>query len=188
MDFHETPSAGPCAERATAMQGLIPELRTTRLVLRAPCIEDFQDFARIVLSPQGATYGAPKTRQDAWDLFMQVTGTWFLRGHGTWVITLDGETIGFVQLGAEPGDMEPELGYILDVAFEKQGFGSEAAAAIRDVGLGDFALPSLVSYVDVSNTRSVALATRIGGVLDQTADWEHADTHRYRYSNKEARL
>ncbi|MEL7116896.1 MAG: GNAT family N-acetyltransferase, partial [Pseudomonadota bacterium] len=116
MLFHETPTTGPCADRAAAMQALVPVIETDRLILRAPVIEDFQEFARIVLGPQGRYFGHPKTREDAWGEFMQITGTWYLRGHGAWMITLreTGALIGVVLLGAEPGDTETELGYLLD--------------------------------------------------------------------------
>ncbi|MEL7027001.1 MAG: GNAT family N-acetyltransferase [Pseudomonadota bacterium] len=181
--FHETPSTGPCADLAAAMQAMVPVLETKRLVLRAPRIEDFQDFARIVLSPQGTTYGDPANREEAWSEFMQLTGTWMLRGHGTWVVTLktDGKTIGLVQLGAEPGDLAPELGYLLDAEFEGQGYASEAARAVRDHGFGTFELPKIASYIDKSNARSIALAHRLGAVEDTPTDWAEHDTLAFRH-------
>ncbi len=170
--FHETPPNGPTADRARAMQALVPVIETERLILRAPMIEDYQVFASTVLGPNGKFFGEPKDGEEAWEIFIQIVGVWFLRGHGAWTITdrETGEVLGFVLIGAEPGDQEHELGYILTEAAQGKGFGAEATSAIRDLALGDFALPSLVSYVHKDNRASRALAERIGGQRDPKAE------------------
>ncbi len=162
--FHETAATGPCADRAAAMQALVPVIETPRLTLRAPQIGDFQDYCGIVLGPQGKFWGRPKTREDAWRDFMQMTGTWYLRGHGTWTITDKdtGAVLGFVLIGAEPGDEAPELGFVVAEEAEGKGLASEAARAVLEHGYGPMRLPHLVSYVDARNARSIALAERLG--------------------------
>ena len=162
--FHERPSTGPTAARAAAMQALVPMIETDRLILRAPRIEDFDDFAEIVLGPQGLFYGKPTSRDAAWSDFMQITGTWYLRGHGAWTVTRrdGGDVLGFFHIGAEPGDEAPEIGFLLAAKAQGKGYGTEAAAAIRDHGFGPMGLKQLVSYVDAGNARSLALATRLG--------------------------
>lgn len=184
--FHETPAAGPSAARAFAMQALVPEYRTDRLRLRAPRIEDFQFFADIVLGPQGRNYGNPETREDAWGEFVQMTSTWFLRGHGAWAVeTRDGALIGFVHYGAEPGDQEPELGYILMEEAQGQGYAHEATAVLRDAA-PSFGFGSLVSYVSADNPRSITLATRLGASRDAAAEAalpepDRSDTYVFRH-------
>jgi RimJ/RimL family protein N-acetyltransferase len=181
--FHERAATGPSADRAAAMQALVPMIETERLVLRAPRIEDFQAFAQILASPQGKTYGNPTSRDEAWFGFMQLTATWYLRGHGAWVITLreTGAVIGISQISPEPGDEEYELGWLLDAAHEGQGYATEAAAAIRDFAVTGMQLPSLVSYIYRSNSKSQAVAQRLGAVQDTHADWPHKDTLIYRH-------
>jgi len=181
-EFFETPCTGPCADRAKAMQNLIPVIETDRLILRAPVIEDFQDFAALLMGPQGKTYGDPKTREEAWQIFLQVTGTWYLRGHGTWVITSkNGETLGLVQLGAEPGDEAPELGYILTEAAQGHGYATEAARAVRDHAMGAMHLDPVYSYVASNNAASQAVIRRLGGVDDTPEGWPHKNTIRFRH-------
>ena len=101
IPFHETPPTGAAADLAAGMQALIPVLETERLVLRAPRIEDFDAFAAMVDGPRGAFFGHPKTRADAWEIFMQLTGTWPLRGHGAWTVTdrASGTVLGMVLIG-----------------------------------------------------------------------------------------
>lgn len=187
LPFHERPeTAAPCADRARAMQDLVPVLETERLVLRAPVLEDFPRFAEIVLSPQGKTWGNPQSRQEAWYGFLQLSATWYLRGTGAWVLTLreTGAVLGFSQISPEPDDEEHELGWILAAEHQGQGFATEAARAIRDHALGAMELPSLVSYIYASNARSRAVADRLGAVQDTPADWPHTDTLVFRHHPK----
>ena len=172
IDFHETAPSGPTAQIAMAMQALIPVIETERLRLRAPRIEDFDAFANAVSGPRGQYYGDYDDREGAWADFIQLTGTWLLRGHGAWTVT-DKTThavLGLVQIGAEPGDQEPELGFIVSQEAEGKSVAFEAAKAVRDHGFGAFKLPSLVSYVDAQNARSAALARRLGAQRDKTAE------------------
>ncbi len=170
--FHETAPQGPTAALAAAMQALVPVLETPRLTLRAPAIGDFDAFARMLLGPQGRHYGACRSRAEAWAEFIQLTGTWYLRGHGAWTVTdrTDGTVLAFIQIGAEPGAAEPELGFLVSEAAEGQGIGREAAEAVRAQALGPFALPALVSYVDPANARSIALVERLGATRDPAAE------------------
>ncbi|MEM8731086.1 MAG: GNAT family N-acetyltransferase [Pseudomonadota bacterium] len=163
----ETAHAGPAAERAAGMRAEIPVLETERLTLRAPVLEDFQTYAEIVLSPRGRHLDIT-SRDDAWYDFAAACGNWLLRGHGIWTVTdtAQGATLGFVLLGFEPGDGEPELGYLLSEAAEGQGIGHEAAQAVLHHARTALHLPRLVSYVDVANDRSIALAQRLGGRRD----------------------
>ncbi|WP_422025366.1 GNAT family N-acetyltransferase [Roseovarius sp.] len=172
IPFHETPPTGATADLAARIQALIPVLETERLVLRAPRIEDFEAFAAMVDGPRGSFFGHPQTRADAWEIFMQLTGTWPLRGHGAWTITdrASGAVLGMVLIGAEPGDMEPELGWAVTPEAEGRGIAFEAAQAVRDHAFGPLGLTRLVSYVDADNIRSVALAERLGATRDQAAE------------------
>jgi RimJ/RimL family protein N-acetyltransferase len=86
-----------------------------------------------------------------------------------WAVTLadTGATLGFVLINMEPGDEEPELGYLFLQSAEGHGYASEAARVARDHARDVLNLPSLVSYVDPENHRSSALAKRLGARLDE---------------------
>ena len=180
---HERPSTGPAAALAARLQALIPVIETERLRLRAPRIGDFDAYAGIACGPRGEGIGGPMSREDAWADFMQVTGTWLLRGHGGWTIEdrATGELLGFVLIGFEPGDREPELGFLLTRDAEGRGIATEAAAAARDHGFGPLGLSSMVSYVHENNRRSIALAERLGGVREIPDDWDEPDTLVFRH-------
>jgi RimJ/RimL family protein N-acetyltransferase len=86
--------------------------------------------------------------------------------------------VGFVLIGFEPGDLEPELGWLFLPAAEGQGYAAEAATAARHHALSVLGLPSLVSYIDPANDRSARLAARLGARRDGEVDgadvWRHA--------------
>lgn len=175
---------GACARQAEQVVAAIPVLRTARLVLRAPVLADFALWAEIVCSERGASIGGPFGPDEAWDHFCRAVALWVLRGHGLWTVTLgEGEVAGFVLIGLEPGDAEPELGFLFRAAHEGKGLATEAAAAVRDHAFGALGLPGLVSYIAPENARSARVAERLGAdclpeTLDGSRIWRHHPNRR----------
>jgi len=191
---HEQPPVGAAAVLAAQVAAPVPVLNTARLILRAPRAADFPAYAEIACSPvRGAGIGGPMTRADAWWDFVQLASCWMLHGHGGWTATLrgDGDTaLGFVLVALEPGDMEPELGFLMTAAGEGHGYAHEAAIAARDWAWQALNLPTLVSYIAHGNTRSRRLAERLGALRDVAAEAalgrDHA-TFVFRHTPPEAR-
>lgn len=181
---HETPIPGPAADFADRLAALVPVLETPRLRLRAPRLGDMPAWAEVFMGPSaqflgGHVTGSPEDRDGAFTEFAATAALWLLRGHGPWAVeTREGEVMGFVLIGFEPGDREPELGYLFLPKGEGKGYAFEAATAARDWALGPMRLPSLVSYIDPANARSRRLAQRLGAWRDGSVDgcevWRHA--------------
>lgn len=167
----EAAPSGTAAVHAAALRGMLPRLETERLVLRAPEIGDFEPYREILMSDRAVYMDGPLDRRGAWLDFTQCVANWQLRGHGLFTIEAKatGETLGFTLICMEWGDQEPELGWFLAEAAEGCGYACEAAKAVRDWGLATLDLPSLVSYIDPPNTRSVRLAERLGAWRDEVA-------------------
>lgn len=184
---HETPIPGAAADFAATLATHLPVLDSPRLRLRAPGLADFDLWARIFCGPAGVHLGGPFERDEAFSDFAATVGLWLLRGHGLWTITAreTGAALGFVLIGFEPGDQEPELGYLLAPEAEGQGLATDAAVLVRDHARA-LGLPGLVSYVDADNLRSAALARRLGARRDATAEAavNHA-CHAYRHFGPE---
>ncbi|MEM1382541.1 MAG: GNAT family N-acetyltransferase [Pseudomonadota bacterium] len=173
-------SSDAASDRAMQYRSALPVLETTRLTLRAPVLEDFLLWARISAEPGSEYLDGPATPQDAWTGFCGSVACWHLHGHGpfTLIRRADGAGLGFVFLGYEWADEEPELGWLLAQEARGQGYGTEAATAVRDWGLG--LVPSFVSCVRTANAPSNALARRLGAVIDREASarlggniWRH---------------
>ena len=177
----ETPRSGIAATFALALQGQLPTLATDRLILRAPRVTDFDTFFAIAGTDRGAHLGGPMTREDAWADFSQMTATWLLHGHGVWTVGHAGDIAGFVLLGFEPGDREPELGFLLTEAAEGMSIAYEAACAAIDHAFTTLGWSTLISYVDPDNARSIALARRLGGLPDGEIVEDGERTLVYRY-------
>ncbi|HMO06720.1 MAG TPA: GNAT family N-acetyltransferase [Paracoccaceae bacterium] len=176
---HEIAVPGPAADLAAALAAGLPTLETARLRLRPSRLEDFDAWAEILAAPEAIHMGGPFDRNDAFTEFAATFGLWLLRGHGLMTAEMrDGEVAGFVLIGFEPGDREPELGWMLRPAFRGRGLAEEAARGLRHHALGTLGLASLVSYIDPDNVASRRLAQRLGARLDGAVDgsevWRHA--------------
>jgi RimJ/RimL family protein N-acetyltransferase len=178
---HERPIPGPAADFAVVLAAQLPVIETARLRLRAPRLSDFDAWAEIFTGPAGPHLGGPFDRDDAFTEFAATCGLWLLRGHGVWTVEpkTDGDVLGFVLIGFEPGDQVPELGYLFRPAVEGRGYATEAARALRDHAVGPMGLKDLVSYIDPENARSIRVAERLGAVLagefDGAQVWVHRD-------------
>ena len=171
------PLTNGAATLGAASRARIPVLHDGDLILRAPELGDFDAYAGIVCSDRADPMGGPLTRDEAWDDFARMTASWVLRGHGVWTVTLGGAVIGFVLIGFEPGDAEPELGYLFTAGAEGRGLATRATRLVLAHAQGPHGVQTLVSYIAPGHLRSVAVAQRLGarreGTLDGSEVWRH---------------
>lgn len=167
---------GPAARQAARLGGKIPSLDTRRLQIRAPRIYDFKSYAKILESDRAILMGGPFSRAEAWAEFTSYAALWMLHGHGLW--TIDAQTTpsaGFVLLGYEYADPEPELGILLSEDAEGQGIAEEAMIAVRDYAFEALKWDSVASFVDPDNDRCIRLMTRLGASRDAGAEAKICD-------------
>ncbi|MFN3936010.1 MAG: GNAT family N-acetyltransferase [Gemmobacter sp.] len=175
---HLRPVPGAAAEFATGLRAALPVIETARCILRAPTLEDAQHWIALHEADAEGHLGDVVDAGAAFRDFGLYVGLWLLRGHGVWTVTdRAGTVLGFVMVGFEPGDREPELGWLLLPEARGRGVATEAAAAARDWALATAQLPALVSYVAPGNTPSDRVAQRLGARHDGTVDgasvWRH---------------
>lgn len=152
-----------------------PVLETPRLILRAPAADDFEAFAAYQASERSRYTGGPLDRNLAWRSFGHVVGHWVLRGYGVFVVERrdSGAAIGTAGPYFPVGWPEPEIAWTLwDADSEGRGYAVEAALAARDWACEALGWSRPISLIVAGNTRSEALAARLGCRREGT--FEHA--------------
>ena len=151
----------------------IPTLETARLRLRAPVLSDFEAYAAFRASPRTEIIGGPYDRMTAWSQLGEIVGHWQLRGYGRWMIAdRDSDApLGITGIFHPEGWPEPELAWSVFDHAEGRGIAGEAALAARDWAYRTLGWTRLISAIGPANTRSRALAERLGCTLENT--WEH---------------
>ena len=149
----------------------IPTLSTERLLMRPAVQDDFLAYLALLQSDRAIYMGGPFDTRTAWGMFCNDIAQWQLFGHGCLMLELaqTGQCIGQVGINHGPLFPEKELGWLLYDGFEGKGYALEAAAALRHWAFALSGLPTLVSYIDPLNARSIALAERMGAVRDPHA-------------------
>lgn len=147
-------------------------LETPRLVLRPPAASDI-DAAVAFFADDRSTYvGGPLDAGRGWRAIASLAGHWTFMGYGPYVLESreTGEPLGHCGPW-HPGDWpEAEMSWsIWSAAAEGRGYAFEAATRVLDHIFTDLGWASAPSYIDPSNARSIALATRLGATRDRNA-------------------
>lgn len=149
----------------------IPVLETERLILRAPASRDFDTLAAFFADETRAWgFGGALNRDEAWRWMASVLGHWALRGYGFWMIA-DKETdaaLGLCGIWNPEGAPEPEIGWVAFAGAEGRGIAYEAAQTARRHAYEVMGMGALTSNILPGNTRSIALAERMGAHFERT--------------------
>lgn len=150
----------------------IPTLETQRLRLRAPEARDFDAYAAFRASARSVTVGGPFDRVAAHAQLTAIIGHWQLRGFGRWIVadlTTDA-AIGVAGLHHPEDWPEPEIAWSLFDGAEGKGYATEAATAARSYAYDVLGWDSVASIIMPTNTRSLAVAARMGAAWSGTYD------------------
>jgi RimJ/RimL family protein N-acetyltransferase len=150
----------------------IPIIETERLILRGHRVEDFPASAAMWgdLEVTRMISGRAFTPEECWGRVLRYVGHWTLMGFGYWVLTRksDGKFVGEAGFANYERAIEsdyvrlPEIGWMLAPAFHRQGFASEAVAAITSWGDRHFKGGKTVCLIAPENAPSIRLAGRAG--------------------------
>ncbi|MCZ4352586.1 GNAT family N-acetyltransferase [Roseovarius aestuarii] len=156
-----------------------PRIESDRLILRGFEHRDFDAIADFLTdTDRAAGFGSAPDRPEAWRWFAMNIGHWALHGYGYFALELKatGQTCGMTGVWNPNGWPEPELGWVAFAGFEGVGLLYEAATRAREWAYCDLGLTTLTSGIVPGNTRSVALAERLGAVYERTYDNAHMGT------------
>ena len=168
MSFAETPCFAPRAEA--------PMLADGSITLRPHKLSDFDAFWDFYQTDRSSYVGAPKSKTHLWYGLGSEIASWPLKGIGGWGIDVDGACAGQVAITQPPHFPEIEIGWILFDGFEGKGVAARAAELALDWVWSETDAETLVSYITPSNTRSIALAERLGATHDPEAPLPEGET------------
>jgi RimJ/RimL family protein N-acetyltransferase len=169
-----------------------PRLETDNLILRGPEMADVEAF--IAFSADEARsigFGYIPQRDEAWRWFALNIGHWHIHGYGYLTIEdkVTGKPAGICGIWNPEGWPEPELGWVVYEGYEGKGIAYEAALAARAWAYSDLGFTTLTSNIVPSNTRSIALAKRLGATFEREYDnVQMGLDHLYRHPAPEALL
>ncbi|OAN70323.1 acetyltransferase [Jannaschia sp. EhC01] len=164
---------------------MIPTLLSERLTLRAPSLGDFEAIAAFRASDRAAFVGGPSTEAQSWQYLAAMIGHWHLRGYGRWIVAETGNedvALGIVGPLCPVDWPEPEIAWTMFEAGEGKGYAYEATLLARDFAYQTLDWTTAASFVNAANTRSIALAEKLGchregsfehGVFGTMDIWRH---------------
>jgi RimJ/RimL family protein N-acetyltransferase len=139
------------------------ELRTTRLLLRQPTLDDVDAYFEIASDPEYARYGSRQSVDRARverGLARIVATPWHERPE--FAIVLEGEVVGRAILYVDRANSTAALAYGVARASWGRGIASEAARAVVDYGFEAFGLAKVWARADPRNGASVRVLEKVG--------------------------
>ncbi|MEL6464628.1 MAG: GNAT family N-acetyltransferase [Pseudomonadota bacterium] len=160
------------------MTPIAPTLKTDHLTLRAHVISDFEPLYALFASDRAQYMGGPVAAKQMWYWIAAEVGSWQLKGFGSWGLerNSDGAFMGQIGINQPHHFPEPELGWVLLEEFEGHGYAAEAATLARNWFWSNTNAESVVSCITPGNTRSEALAKKLGAMLDTNAQLPDGET------------
>lgn len=155
-------------------------LATPRLSLREMTWDDL-DFLAMLLADERVMrhYPKPCTREEAQLWMGRILDRYAQHGHAFWLVSLraTGAPIGQVGLLLQhvDGVDEPEIGYMIHADHWRQGYASEAAAAVRDHAFTRLDKPRVISLIRPVNVPSQRVALRLGMKPERLTSWHDLD-------------
>ncbi len=148
----------------------IPTLETDRLILRAPKLEDLDAECEFFASEQAEFVGGRMPREQVFRVIATFIGHWSLRGFGFWGVEdkSTGRYVGHIGLWYPEGWPEQEIGWGVLKWAQGKGMAFEAAVRARQHAYETLGWTTAISLIAPENTRSRALAERLGATAEST--------------------
>lgn len=136
-------------------------IRTERLVLRRPTMDDLDAMFEVMSDPRAMRYWStlPHASLDVTRPWLQAAVDQRVPDGQDFIIELDGRAIG--KVGAW---RLPEFGFILHPDFWGQGIATEASRAFIDYAVSSLGATELRADVDPRNAASLGVLKRLGFV------------------------
>ncbi len=141
-------------------------LTTGRCMIRETMVEDVDSFYEIYAEPEITEYMedlyADRDEEIAY-IEEYRKNVYEFYGYGMWtVLTKDGTIIGRAGISWREGFDVPELGFVIGVPWQKQGYAFEVCSAILDYAKKELGFVQVQALVMEGNAKSDALCEKLG--------------------------
>lgn len=141
-------------------------LRTRRCVLRESTPEDVERFWEIYKEPAITRYTDelyPTMEQEKQYMNEYIDKVYGLYGFGIWTVVRqeDGEIIGRAGLSYREGFEEPEIGFVIGLSWQGQGYAEEICRAILQYGREELEFNRVQAFVRPENEASLKLCQKL---------------------------
>lgn len=149
---------------------MVHEIRTARLRLRPLQLSDLESVHEYAHDSENTLYmyHLPREREETAAFLSDVTKEWEKDEPGFYefAVELDGALIGAVSVYLNDRRDSGYLGWILNRKYWRNGYATEAAAALRDFALHTLRLRKLIATCDARNAASSRVMEKIGLTLE----------------------
>ena len=150
------------------MTGTGPVLETGRLLLRLPCIGDFDRYAELLADEDACRFiGGHLPRAAAWRKFLQMPGAWTLQGFAMFSVIekASGRWIGQMGPWQPEGWPGTEIGYAFHRDAWGKGYATESAMVAIDWAFANLGWREVIHCIAPDNLPSQKVAQRLGSTL-----------------------
>lgn len=150
-------------------------LETERMKVRETIPQDVDEFYRIYRDPSITYYMEdlfPDRKQEMEYIKAYAEQIYDFYGFGLWTVLHKetGQVIGRAGLNVREGYEIPELGFVIDVEHQGQGYAFEVCSAILDYAGAELEFPAVQAFVDANNRVSIHLLEKLGFSFDSEVE------------------
>ena len=152
-------------------------LTTDRCLVRETGVEDLDAFYEIYAEPSVTQYTEglyPEYAQEEAYLQDYTKNMYYFYNYGVWTICdkITGQVIGRAGFSNREGYEDPELGFVIGVPWQRQGYATEVCKSLLEYGKEELGFEQVQMLVMPENEVSLRLAGKLGfHRLDQVT-WE----------------
>lgn len=142
-------------------------LETDRCVIRETTAEDVDSFYQIYSHPDITRYMEglyPDIEQEKQYVREYIEKVYAFYEFGVWTVVEkeSGDVIGRAGFSYREGYIDPEIGYIIGVPWQRHGYAEEVCSAILDYGWRELGFQRVQALVETENEPSLILCDKLG--------------------------
>ena len=152
-------------------------LTTDRCLVREACAEDLDALYEIYGDPSVTQYTEglyPERAQEEAYLKDYTENMYYFYNYGVWTICdkITGQVIGRAGFSNREGYEDPELGFVIGVPWQRQGYATEVCRALLEYGKEELGFERVQMLVMPENRVSLHLAEKLGFELEEMVVWD----------------